>query len=264
MRRVEKMNRPKVIIYVTSSLDGRIALGPNLTLSNLDSIKLTQPRFINLHGDWKKFENNIKSLHNPDAQMEGSNMIMYEGQEVKALPEYKGLTDKLFQDYLPDEITNRPQRKRWLIIVDGQGRIRDGYKGDEDNKQSHMLHLVSKKVAPEYLNFLQNNKIPYLISGDNKVNLKEALEKLYNKLQVKTIIISSGGKLSGALIRQDLIDEINILVNPVIIGGFKTPILFASTEINPPQVLPTKLKLISYEVNADESIWIRYKTIQNN
>ncbi len=55
---------------------------------------------------------------------------------------------------------NHPKRKKWLVIVDGQGRIRDGYKGDEDNQHSHILHIVSTKVEPEYLHFLQKNTIP--------------------------------------------------------------------------------------------------------
>ena len=61
----------------------------------------------------------------------------------------------------------------------------------------------------------------------------------------------------------DLIDEINILLNPIVIGGFNTPILFASPEVNPPEILPTKLKLISLNKNKDESIWLRYEVIHN-
>ena len=87
---------------------------------------------------------------------------------------------------------------------------------------------------------------------------------MYNKLNIKSIMISSAGKLSGALLRDDLIDGINILFNPFIIGGFKTPILFASTELNPPKILPTKLTLISSKVNDNGSIWVRYRVIPNS
>lgn len=258
------MKRPRVILYTTTSLDGRIALNPNITLDNINSISLDDyPVFQNLFGVWQKFADNIEAIHHPDALMEGSNMIMYEGQPVKPLPSFKGDFSDLYVDYLPEEIVNHPNRKKWLVMVDGKGRIRTGYKGDENNNDAHILHLVSNKVPPEYLAFLRENQIPYLIGGEDRVNLKQVLEKMYSVLGIKTILTSSGGKLAGALIRRDLIDEINLLVNPVVIGGFKTPVLFASPEVSPPTILPSKLKLITSQVNEDDSIWLRYSVIKN-
>lgn len=261
------MDRPNVYVYVTTSLDGRLSLEPNAILYNPDNINLNKyPRFHDMFGDsiFGALVDELKESYKPDTFMEGSNMIMFEGQEVKRLPKYNGDSEYLYQDYLPTEITKNPKRKFWLAIVDGKGRLRSGYKGNEDNEQSHILHLVSYNVAPEYLAFLQNNKIPYLISGKERVDLKNMLSKMYTKLNLKSIMISSAGKLSGALLRDDLIDEINILFNPFIIGGFKTPVLFASPELNPPKILPTKLTLISSKVNDNGSIWVRYKVIPNS
>jgi len=258
------MDRPNVYVYVTTSLDGRLSLEPNATLYNPDKINLDKyPRFHDIFGDNLPVDE-LKEIYKPDTFMEGSNMIMFEGQEVKKLPKYKEYSEDLYQDYLPIEITKNPKREFWLAIVDGKGRLRSGYKGNEDNEKSHMLHLVSYNVAPEYLAFLQKSKIPYLISGKERVDLKKMLSKMYTKLNIKSIMISSAGKLSGALLRDDLIDEINILFNPFIIGGFKTPVLFASTELNPPKILPTKLTLISSKVNDNGSIWVRYKVISNS
>ncbi len=261
------MDKPNVYVYVTASLDGRISLAPNETLSNTDNITLDKyPRFHDIFGDnlFEALVDEIKEIYKPDTFMEGSNMIMFEGQEVKRFPKYNEDSEDLYQDYLPIEITKNPKRKFWLAIVDGKGRLRSGYKGNEDNEQSHMLHLVSYNVAPEYLAFLQKSKIPYLISGKKRVDLKNMLSKMYNKLNIRSIMISSAGKLSGALLRDDLIDEINILFNPFIIGGFKTPVLFASTELNPPKILPTELILISSKANDNGSIWVRYRVIPNS
>ena len=256
------MKRPKVIVYVTTSLDGRIALAPNQTMNNQNINLDSYPRFNNLFGDWQPFENKVKALHHPNVWMEGSNMIMYEGQKIEPLPKFNEDSKLLYNDYLPKEIVNRPGRILWLAIVDGKGRIRDGYKGDE-NPENHIILLTSNAAPPEYLAFLRQNKIPYLIAGEKRVDLKVILQKMSQKLDVKCVLTSSAGKLSGALIREDLIDEIIILLNPVVIGGFQTPIIFASPEVHPPEVLPSKLELISSEVNKDDSIWLRYKVIHN-
>jgi riboflavin biosynthesis pyrimidine reductase len=258
------MDLPKLILHTTVSIDGRIALNPNITLSNLNAVNLDgYPRFKNLFGDWKKFASIIEEIYHPDAFLEGSNMIMYEGQPVDSLPPFKGDSSVLYTDYLPTAIVNRPEREKWLVMVDGKGRIRGGYKGDEDGGKSHILHLVSFKLPPEYLAFLKDHQIPYIITGKDRVDLREAFSKMSSLLGVKTILTSSGGKLAGALIRENLIDEINLLLNPVVVGGFKTPVLFTSPELSPPEVLPSKLRLISSHVNEDESIWLRYSVIKN-
>ncbi|MHA2035533.1 MAG: dihydrofolate reductase family protein [Promethearchaeota archaeon] len=257
------MEKPFVVVGVTTSLDGRLSLVPKETLETGYKINLENyPKFKNLFGVWQPIETKIKDLHKPDTFMEGSNMVMYEGQVIKPLPKLTGEPDNLYKDFLPEEIVDHPKRKYWLAIVDGKGRLRSGYKGNE-NPENHIIHLTSYSVPPEYLVFLQNQKIPYLITGQNRVNLRKMLQKMYLKLGIKSILTSSAGKLSGALIREDLIDEINILLNPVVIGGFNTPILFASPEVTPPEILPTKLELISLNRNKDGSVWLRYKVIHN-
>ena len=255
------MKRPFVVLYVTASIDGRIAPCPDVTLSNMEKYHLgNYPGYELLFGGWDPFCNSIKELHNPDAYMEGSNMIMYEGQEVKTLTGFTGDTAALYVDFLPDEVVHRSGRNTWLIIVDGQGRLRDGYKGEPP--ESHILHLTSNSAPPEYLAFLRREHIPYLISGEKRVDLKGMMKKMHKILAIKTIATSSAGKLGGALIRQDLIDEINILFNPFIIGGTRTPNLFRSTENDPPDIMPARLELISKEFYANGSFWIRYKVLR--
>jgi 2,5-diamino-6-(ribosylamino)-4(3H)-pyrimidinone 5'-phosphate reductase len=253
------MHKPFVVVYVTSSLDGRISLFPGMTLSNSSQFPKLPAAYDNLFGDWKAFSDQITQIYKPDTYLEGSNMVMYESQEVKALPEYSGDTKPLFTDYLPEEIVKRPTRNKWLAIVDGKGRIRDGYKGDSDDPAAYILHLVSESVAPEYLAFLRKETIPYLVAGKKRVDLAKILDKMYRLLGVRTVAISSGGKLCGALLRQNLIDEVNILFNPFIIGGFSTPTLFNSPDIKPPQILPARLDLVSVQTFKNGSFWVRYE-----
>lgn len=254
------MNRPKVILHVTSSIDGRISFMPDTTMFSVthDSLK----PFLIKDKDWKYFDNKVKSLHEFDYFLEGSNMLVSAVDTIKELPGYTGDKDLLYRDYLPDKIINRQGRKTWTSVVDGHGRFRNGYKAYHDNPESYMIHLTSFNAPPEYLAFLQSEEIPYLISGKEKVNLSEAFEKLYNILKVRCILTTSGGRLAGALIRENLLDEINILFNPAVFGGFHTPVLFASPDIEPPGILPAKLKYIESQVFESGAIWIRYEVIK--
>lgn len=254
------MKRPKVVLQVNASLDGRIAFTPHSTMFTPVHASL-QPYQTNFN-DWTSFNSQVKSLHEADFIMEGCNMLVSEIDELLPLPEYSGDTELLYRDYLPEHIVNRQGRKTWTSVVDGRGRFRAAYKAYTDNPESYMIHLTSFGAPPEYLAFLQREEIPYLLAGAEKVDLAEIFAMLHSHLNVKCILTSSGGKLAGALIRANLLDEVNILFNPTIYGGETTSTLFCSPDINPPLVLPSGLKYLESKVFDSGAVWVRYEVIK--
>lgn len=255
------MKRPKVVLQVTSSIDGRISFTPDSTMFTPLHESLEPFQTETDISDWKFFQETIKVLHQFDFYLEGCNMLVAETDTIKSLPEFTGDKETLYQDYLPEAVVKRKGRKTWTSVVDGRGRFRNAYKAYTDNPESYMIHLTSYNAPPEYLAFLQKEEIPNLLTGNDKVDLTAMFDKLYRVLNVRTILTSSGGKLAGALIRENLLDEINILFNPVVYGGSNTPVLFSSPDINPPSILPNKLKYISSHVFESGSIWMRYEVI---
>lgn len=254
------MNRPKVVLYVGASVDGRISLGSNSTM--FDSFK--QPELYEMlcsRDEWEGFTKAVCDIHKPDMLLEGSNMLVAENEEPKELPRFEGDAEWLYQDFLPEDILHRPGRKTWTSVVDGRGRFRNGYTAECDDPHTYMIHLTSAAAPPEYLAFLRERNIPYLIEGQSKVDLPRMLAKVKEKLNVNTIATSSGGRLSGALIRASLLDEINILLSPIVIGGYSIPTLFASPEPDWPLVVPNKLQLIEVQSFMNDKLWLRYKTL---
>lgn len=248
------MCRPYIVFHVTASVDGRISFGPNFDMfQDIEESKKYISHESVIYAEAEKW---LRALHNPQADMLGSNSIVRENDKLKELPRYEGKTEELLQDYLPEDVVDRPDRKGWLIVVDGRGRLRSGYKGNEG---WHMLHLVSNAVASEYLAFLQNKRIPYIITGKEKVDLKKAMEKLRRKLNVKTVFSTAAGKLGGAMLQAGLIDEISIVTHPNIIGGFNTPCLFDSPAGEP----PVKLELITAQVEPKGFLWVRYRVAES-
>ncbi len=245
------MKRPYVILGVSASIDGRISLGPNRTIMDMDE----RDSVLGTKEEWKTFTNSLEDIHNPDVWMEGSNMLVNDRHELKDLEPYQGDEDTLYDDFLPEEVVSKNELKGWLAVVDGKGRLRSGFKGEEDKP---IIHLVSHNVKPEYLAFLRDNKIPYFIAGDDRVDLKKVLEKMADKLNVEKILTSSGGKLSGALLKDGLLDEINIRFNPVVIGGFETPSLFTSPDLEEDE-WPTKLKHVMTKIEPNGKFLVRYK-----
>lgn len=254
------MNRPKIVLYVAASVDGKISLASNSTM--FDSFK--HPELYDMlctKEEWERFTKAVFDIYKPDMFLEGSNMLVAENDTLAELPQCDGDIEELYQDFMPDDILYRPGRKTWTSVVDGRGRFRNGYTADSDDPETYMVHLTTETAPPEYLSFLRKRNIPYLIEGQDRVDLPRMFEKVKTKLNVNTIATSSGGRMSGALIRSSMLDEINILLSPIVIGGFSIPSLFASPEPKWPMIVPNKLKLLEVKSLLNDKLWLRYRVI---
>jgi len=258
----EQGDSMKTILFVTASLDGRIAFGPEKTMFDPTG-EPEGPSLMGNREDWNEIEDSLRKQHNWDLWMEGSNMLVKESEELPPLPVFTGDTKSLYDDYLPEDVIHRPNHTGWLGIVDGRGRIRNGYKGEGDLSW-HIIHFVSHAAPADYLAFLRDSGIPYLVAGMERVDLPEIYRKLEEKLGVASIYTSSGGRLSGALIRAGLLDEVHIKFNPFIMGGTDTPILFRSPDVSYPHILPSRLELISTRTHAGGTLYVGYRVVKNN
>jgi riboflavin biosynthesis pyrimidine reductase len=90
------------------------------------------------------------------------------------------------------------------------------------------------------------------------VDLSLALGKLRSLLGVERVLCTSPGKLGGALLRAGLVEELNVLWLPVVIGGTETPSLFESPDLGPDEQ-PARLSLVSSRTCAGGAVWLRYR-----
>ncbi len=56
------------------------------------------------------------------------------------------------------------------------------------------------------------------------MNLKRAMAKLY-ELGIKSVLVEGGGELIFSLLKDDLVDEINLKIGDLILGGKTAPTL---------------------------------------
>lgn len=253
------MDRPFVVVLAAASADGRIASGPNKTMwEDMADSEAATPAGGEV---WRKVEGEVKRIHRPQVDMLGSNSLAKEGEPLEPLPPYAGDPAPLYEDFLPEAVVQRPGHAGWLVVVDGRGRLRSGFKG-EPGSGWHMLHITARHAPPEYVAFLRAQGIPYLVAGAGPVDLPAALGKLQAKLGVSTVLTTAGGKLGGALLRAGLVDEVNILVRPVAIGGFTTPCLFDSPDPEPGQ-RPARLELLHVQPEPAGHLWLRYRVVKD-
>jgi 2,5-diamino-6-(ribosylamino)-4(3H)-pyrimidinone 5'-phosphate reductase len=216
------MPKPRVMTHNVASLDGRLTIGPGVLL---------------LHGDerWDSVVaagdayDRLRREFDPDAILEGSgSFVVDDGSPPRHAEPPVAIDGMLHRDYLPAEVVERPDLRGWFVVVDGRGRVRWQFKEypDPDWSGWHLLVLACARTPAGYLGYLQGERIPYLVTGDDRVDLAAALERLSERLGVHRVLATGGGRLGGALLRAGLIDEVSLEMAPALIGGDATPALF--------------------------------------
>lgn len=92
-------------------------------------------------------------------------------------------------------------------------------------------------------------------------SLQDALARLKNEYGCDRLTIQSGGTVNGLFLREKLIDYVDIVVAPVLIGGKDTPTLIDGVSLQSNQELNALgvLELIECEVLKESYLRLRYR-----
>ncbi len=81
-----------------------------------------------------------------------------------------------------------------------------------------MLVFVSEKTPESYLKYLGKRNYGHLIAGEDYVDYRKLLKILVKEYGAKTVLTDTGGTLNNVLLEQGLINEISLLISPVLVG----------------------------------------------
>jgi 2,5-diamino-6-(ribosylamino)-4(3H)-pyrimidinone 5'-phosphate reductase len=121
--------------------------------------------------------------------------------------------------------------------------------------------LCSHSTPNTYLDYLGERHIDCILAGDDRVDLRVALEELNARYQVQVARVDSGGILNGALLRAGLVDEVSVLVDSCLVGGTTPRSIFVAPDLASPEgVIP--LRLIQVENVKGDTVWLRYEVLK--
>ena len=162
----------------------------------------------------------------------------------------------------PDPVdTPQETRERYseqlLAVVDSRGRIPNWRRIRSEPWWGDCVVICSTSTATEYVAYLEEVGIPRIVAGRERADLGLALEQLATEHGVKRIRVDSGGTLNGVLLRQGLVDEVSVLVEPRLVGGVSSRSIFIAEDLaSDEDALPAVLS----EVRSLEGgyVWLRY------
>ena len=214
---------PHVVLHVEASLDGRI-----------DWIQPDIGRYYQLAAGFAE-----------DAILTGADTLL----EGPGLPE---------QD---DAETPRPEEvggaAPWLVVVDSRARFNRWNWLRKQPYWRDALVLVAAATPVERLVTLAAQGVTTIEAGDERVDLRAALELLNERFGVSRVRVDSGGALSGALLRAGLVSEVSVLLEPVLVGGV-SPRTFVRGPDPASFADVARLHLLAIERFDDGLVWLRY------
>lgn len=229
------MNRPITTLFMLESLDGKISSGAS---DNLDADR-----------DFPKINGVKEGLHQYyELEQETDLFSLNTGRVMAKI----GVNDKKEYHDKIDVVT--------FVIIDNKPHL-------NENGIDYLCHWVGKvilvttnKEHPAFNTRYENLDILLY----DELDLNTLLEDLYSKYNVERLTIQSGGTLNGLFVRNKLIDYVNIVIAPILVGGRDVPTLVDGESIKDESELNKLLPLELLECNKLKNSYIelKYKVIK--
>ncbi|MDD1730339.1 MAG: RibD family protein [Methanospirillum sp.] len=233
---------PKISMYNLASLDGRI----DWIINSPE----TMYRYYTLAFHWRS-----------DAILIGSNTLVALGEEDPNEAEFSQKPEQNPPPPGTEHLMYEP--KPLLVIVDSSGRVHNYRMLQKEPWWRDMVVLCSKTTPQSYLEYLCSRQVNYIIAGDDHVDIRSALEELNRQYGVITIRTDTGGVLNGILLREGLVDEVSVLIGPMMIGGTTPKTIYSAQDLSSANDVVT-LKLTHMERIDEDYVWLTYDVIKNH
>lgn len=225
------MNRPYIICHMMTSVDGRIDCAMTAKLRGVE-----------------EYYETLSMLNTPST---------VSGRVTAELE--MALTGKFvcqaYEPYGKEGFSKKVSAKGYDIVMDTKGTLL----WNESTNESPLLVIMSEQVSTEYLAYLDERNISWIVCGKERIDLLKACGVLKDAFGVERMSIVGGGHINAGFLKAGLLDEVSIVIGPGIDGRGGMAAVFDGL---PMDREVTQLTLESVEKYKDGAVWLRYTVCQ--
>ena len=257
------MDRPRIICHILQSVDG-----------NIDGDFFTVPEIGSAYRAFSRIREELAC----DAVISGATTAaeIYRGGFIGILPQ-------------ASERWLRADRKaasaeKYAVVIDGTGsvhwesgsverkgcfafgkasrfatgdgsilRIETRHRGEK----LHVIVVLQENASDAYISHLRKAGVSYIFAGKDSLDLPLTARKLKELFGIESMLLSGGGVVDWSFLQAGLIDEISLVVPPVIDGGVRLPSAFDDSPLAVCHT-PVALHLTDVQRLEGDALWLRY------
>jgi len=230
--------KPYIICHMVTSIDGKVT-GEFLSRAECEA---ATDVYYELNSEYNR--NGANGFICGRVTMESS----FTGGWYPDLTEYPLIESK--DDFIPDNLSGF-----YAVSFDPKGKL--GWKSnkiiDEDPgyNNAQIIEVLTEQADGRYLGYLQAMEIPYIFAGETEIDVHIATAKLYSLTDISSLLLEGGSIVNGYFERAGVIDELSLVVAPIVADAEDKPLFMASS------VSDFELKEIK-QYNSSV-IWLNYK-----
>ena len=231
------MDRPRIICHILQSVDG-----------NIDGDFFTMPEL----GPAYRAFSRIREEYACDAVISGATTAaeIYRGRFVDNLP--------TSSERWPRTDWKARQADRYAVVIDGTGSVRwESGSVERRGEKLHVIVVLQENASDAYISHLRKAGVSYIFAGKDSLDLPLAARKLKALFGIQSMLLSGGGVVDWSFLQAGLIDEISLVVPPVIDGGVRLPSAFDDSPLAVCHT-PVALHLTDVQRLEGDALWLRY------
>lgn len=226
------MNKPYIVCYMMTSVDGRIDCG---MVAQLAGVEEYYPLL-----DELELQSAVSGKTTARLELAEKGEFISSDASTFSRKTFSKKTDS---------------KNGYDIITDTKGTLL--WKHDSEYDKPHIL-ITSEQVSREYLNYLDEKNISYIVTGEKRIDLASACETLKTTFGIERLGIVGGPAINTAFLDAGLLDEVIVLIGAGIDGRASFPPVFNREDNGSGK--PTPLKLVEAKTYDSGAVFIRYKT----
>jgi len=137
-------------------------------------------------------------------------------------------TERMGNYYMNCRFDDLSEAGYYAIAFDPKGKL--GWKSNiiEDSDPGYggarIIEVLTERVDPRYLTYLQETEIPYILAGEKEIDVPFALDILCRYLRPEFYVLEGGSIINGYFLRADCVDELSLVTAPIVAGKDSKPL----------------------------------------